>query len=113
MIARRLWRVPVEITLDMLVVAANEEEARATARDYLDDEINDYLHADLAYVGPGKRLHEPQEVPKEWKGSCPYFPRGAERNDTAGPETVEEWLALPPTAEELEAAGQLTLLEGA
>ena len=104
----RLWRVPVEMAFDMVVVAATREEAEAVAENRAHEERSNCGHEFTACYGTP--LSSADELPGSWddEWSVPYWDdyHGAPHRV----ETVTEWFdwiaSLPPTETELEAHGQ-------
>jgi len=86
----KVYRVAVELELDIMVVAQDEDEARRTAKESADEELRNWAALDLWYASPAVEVKDAQRIPAEWKDSCPCLSPSASVVD--GNLTVERWL---------------------
>ena len=107
---KRLYEV--ELTLTVYVAAGSGEEAERVADDaHRKGEFDDLI--DAAYVCPtAAEVGDVRRIPSTWRAALPYA-ADSEYGLTCAQtvETRQEWeRTRPRTLEELEAAGQQTLL---
>lgn len=102
---KRLFHVSFEF--DMVVLAEDEKEARQVAEDDCDDAFRDCRYGLYPFVD---EIRDMSLLPSEWARSAPWGGDGSATCEQIMLAIEEAEKKRPPTAEEIEAAGQMRLL---
>lgn len=102
---KRLFHV--EYDFDMVVLAENEEEAREIAKEDCDEAFADCRYELYPVVS---EIRDMRSLPSFWSNSAPWGSDGDTTCEKIMFAVEEAERKRPPTAEEIEAAGQMRLL---